>query len=355
MIPVTIISGFLGSGKTTLLNHLLRHHHGERIAVLVNDFGSIDIDGELVVSVEGETLALSGGCICCTIRSDLEDTVRDLLAVKQPPERIVIEASGVSDPTSVAMTFFAGNLGGRCRVETIVTLVDGEAFLATDVAMRSLLDSQLMVADLVVLNKADACSVETMDQVEKRIRSAYPRARIIRTSFAKVPHELLFGLNEQPVVECGNLDPLPTHVHDTEGNHHHHNHDDHTLIFDTWSFSEEAPMDRYRLMQELADLPTSVYRVKGFVHARDVPDHEVVVHVAGRRVHQYRGKPWSDRIRKTQLVIIANQGQLSHEHLRERLIVCCQVTSEARPNLPEGAEAFMARFTSRLRAYGLME
>ncbi|MDJ0840430.1 MAG: GTP-binding protein, partial [Acidobacteriota bacterium] len=334
----------------------LRCSHDERIAVLVNDFGSIDIDGELVVSVEGETLALSGGCICCSIRADLEETVRDILAGDQPPERIVIEASGVSDPTAVAMTFFTGNLRGRCRVESIINMIDSEAFLQTDPSMKPLLGGQLMVADLVVLNKADVCPEGTMVRVESNIRSAYPRARVIRTSFARVPRELLFGVTDRSLRETGGVKPIQTHVHEVAAQeHHHHGHDDHTLIFDTWSFTEEAPMDRYRLMKELADLPTTVYRAKGFVHARDVPDHEVVVHVAGRRVHQQRGKPWGDRPRQTRLVIIAGHGQLPLESLRERLTACSRPANEERSNVPEGAETFMARFASRLRAHGIMD
>lgn len=355
MIPITIISGFLGSGKTTLLNNLLRQHHGERVAVLVNDFGSIDIDGALVVSVEGETLALSGGCICCTIRADLEETVIGLIKSEEPPERIVIEASGVSDPTSVAMTFFAGRLKKRCRVDTIVTMVDSDAYLQTDASMEPLLKGQLRVADLVVLNKADLCDEETLDEVENDICCESPYARIIRTRFAEVPAQLLFGLTEAPLLETVAKEPIPIHVHEAEGHHHHHHHDDHTLIFDTWSFSEDAPMYRYRLMKALADLPTSVYRAKGFVYAEDVPDHEVIVHVAGRRAHQQRGRLWGDRPKRTQLVFISGQGQLPLEHIREDLLACTREEVERSPNIPMGAGEFMARFSSKLRSYGLME
>lgn len=353
MIPVTIISGFLGSGKTTLLNHLLRQRHEERMAVLVNDFGSIDIDGELVVSVEGETLALSGGCICCAIRTDLEETIRGLLASEKPPERIVIETSGVSDPTAVAMTFFSGNLRKRCRVEAIVAMVDSEAFLKTEPSMMPLLDGQLTVADLVVLNKADVCPADTLDLVESKIRSAHPRARVIRTSFAKAPCDLLFGF--RPVLEIEGRTPIQTHVHEVGDSRGSHSHDDHSLIFDTWSYTEETPMDRFRLMEELADLPATIYRVKGFVHTRDISEHEVVVHVAGRRVQQYRGKPWGDRVRETRLVLIGNLGRFPLDTLQKRLSACCRTESEKPSSLPVGAEAFMARFASRLRVFGVMD
>ena len=350
MIPVTIISGFLGSGKTTLLNHILKQKFEERVGVLVNDFGTLDIDGELVVSVEGETLALSGGCICCTIRTDLEETVRNLLDGEKPPARLIIEASGVSDPVSVAMTFLAGSLSSRCRVDAIVAMVDSESFFQTDPSMTALLEGQLHVADLVILNKMDVCPQERADKVEETIRSLFPRARLVRTSQARVPKELLFGTTERSLVEDAKKEPIESHVHEID-DHHHHHHNPHTLIFDSWSFSSDVAMDRQRLMRFLADLPPSIFRAKGFVFARDVPENEVIVHVAGRRVQQYRGKVWGHGKPQTRLVFIARQGHLDTPKLSEQLVECARPESLARPKLPEGARAWMERFESRLRAH----
>ncbi|CAM2066668.1 GTP-binding protein [Sulfidibacter corallicola] len=348
MIPVTILSGFLGSGKTTLLNHLLKQPHEERIGVLVNDFGSIDIDGDLVVGVTGETLKLSGGCICCTIRDDLEQVVFDLLSSEDPPQRLVIEASGVSDPTSVAMTFFVGRLKNLCRVETLVTLIDSETFFQTPVNLTHLLERQLYVADLIVLNKSDLCPSEKLDAVSTLIRSEFPRARIIRTRHGEVPLELLFERSESDFSPEQAQDPIESHVH-TVHDHHHHHHTPHTLIFETWSFTCDHPLDRERLFDVLSRLSSQVYRAKGFVHAQDVPSREIVFHVAGKRVNQSIGNPWGARAPQTRLVFIAEKGHCFDE-LKDQLQECTSLKKRTTFEKPAGADAWLERFASRVRA-----
>lgn len=126
IVPITLLAGFLGAGKTTLLNRLIAYQQNERVAVLVNDFGSINIDSALVVNVESDMVSLSNGCICCTIREDLLDTVLDLLEQPEPPQRIVIEASGVSDPWALAETLLLPEVREFARLESIITLVDAE-------------------------------------------------------------------------------------------------------------------------------------------------------------------------------------------------------------------------------------
>ncbi|NJO00189.1 MAG: GTP-binding protein [Anaerolineales bacterium] len=129
VIPLTIIGGFLGAGKTTLLNHILHSDHGLRVAVLVNDFGAINIDTQLIVGVEGETISLSNGCICCSIRDDLMEATLQLLERPDPPEYIIVETSGVSNPGAVKLTFmFSSELISRVRVDSIVTVIDAEQF-----------------------------------------------------------------------------------------------------------------------------------------------------------------------------------------------------------------------------------
>lgn len=349
MIPVSIISGFLGSGKTTLLNHFLSQNHGARIGVLVNDFGTIHIDGDLIVDVAGETLTLSGGCICCTIRGDLEQTVKDLLASDDPPERLVIEASGVSDPIAVGMTFLTGDLRQKCRLETIISVIDGESFFDVDETVLHLLDRQLRVADLIVINKADLCTVAHFDSIERVIRSKYPQARCFRTVQGKIPMALVFwhgGQQDKIRVVDERVD---SHVHAVGEHHHHHHHSDHTLVFETWSYVDTQPMDREKLMKTLTKLPPTIYRVKGFLEAKDFPENQVVVHVAGRRVQHYRGKPWRERQRETKLVFIAKEGTLDEATLTRDLQACRWTEHQGEPMQPKGADAWAERFSSMLR------
>ncbi|MEM4204541.1 MAG: GTP-binding protein, partial [Candidatus Methanomethylicaceae archaeon] len=152
-IPVTIITGFLGAGKTSLLNHILQHTQGLRAAVLVNDFGEINIDAQLVVGVESNTVALSNGCICCTIRDDLLMTVLDLVARPERPEYILIETSGVSDPVSIALTFMLPELRPYVVVDSILTVIDCEQLPSLEGENAILADLQIRSADMVVLNK----------------------------------------------------------------------------------------------------------------------------------------------------------------------------------------------------------
>ncbi|CAM2010700.1 CobW family GTP-binding protein [Acanthopleuribacter pedis] len=346
MIPVTIISGFLGSGKTTLLNQILRQKHEERVAVLVNDFGAIDIDGELVVGVSGEKLALSGGCICCTIRGDLQETVLDLIQGEDAPHRLVIEASGVSDPTAVAMTFFTGPLKAKCRVETLVTVVDSEHFFETDPKIIHLLDRQLVVADLVLLNKVDVCPAKKIQNVENVIRTEYPDARVVHTRFAEVPRQLIFEPVMKAPIQDRALSPLDSHVHGTGDPHHHH--DDHTLVFDTWSTEIEAAVDRDQLLRVLTTLPTQIYRAKGFIFCQDMVDREIVVHLAGRRVQQFMGKPWADRKPSTRLVFIARQGFDGFGELDEQLKACARDAPKP-SRVPSGWAAWKKTFEDRVR------
>ena len=178
-IPVTIISGFLGAGKTTLLNYLLNAEHGLRVAVLVNDFGAINIDAALVTGVSGEsTIDLSNGCICCSIRDDLFEAVLQLIQRPDPPEYIVVETSGVSDPVAVSLTFIAPQLQSQTRVDSVITVVDSEHIGQIEGKGRELALDQIATADMVVLNKIDL-----VDKIERKalanfIRKRAPSARI---------------------------------------------------------------------------------------------------------------------------------------------------------------------------------
>ena len=191
-IPVTLIGGFLGAGKTTLLNHVLSEDHGVRAAVLVNDFGAINIDAKLVVGVEGETVNLANGCVCCTIRDDLVGACLGLLRRPEPPEHVLIELSGVSDPVPVLNTFLETDLGTVFSLSSALAVVDAEQLPGLPGEMADLARVQIQAADIVVLNKVDLVSAGELADVKQKVHDLRPGSRILEVSHGQVPMELIF-------------------------------------------------------------------------------------------------------------------------------------------------------------------
>lgn len=191
-LPTHVIGGYLGAGKTTLVNQLLRQAAGERIAVLVNDFGELNIDADLIVGQDGEVLSLAGGCVCCSFGSDLVGTLASLQRRAQPPQRVLIETSGVGLPAAVAR---AARLGPGLQIEGTVVVADAPAVRAqaSDRYMGDTVRQQLADADLLLLNKADSVSSETLAQLRAWLPSIAPQAALVACVQAQVPAELVYG------------------------------------------------------------------------------------------------------------------------------------------------------------------
>jgi G3E family GTPase len=318
--PIAIIGGFLGSGKTSLLTHILSADHGLRVAVLINDFGEINIDAQLVIAVEGQsTISLVNGCICCTIRDDLLTEVSRLIAMQPPPEYIVIETSGVSDPAAVAQTFLLDLQRKQVEVDAIISVLDADLSSIPD-DYQALARSQVEVADIVVLNKTDLVSAEQLAAMRQYVKRAVPRARLLETTHGRVPVEMVLGINAFDATRRDLDHADAVHVeHDgccQSGCRHAplaHNHGE---MFATWTYRTDRPFSFGALQRAIEHLPEDIYRAKGKVKLDIDAGERGILQVTGRRGWLTLDGAWHvNEEPVTELVCIGRPGAVTRDRI----------------------------------------
>ncbi|WP_052001776.1 CobW family GTP-binding protein [Lyngbya aestuarii] len=252
-MPVTIITGFLGSGKTTLLNEILANKQDLKVAVLVNEFGDINIDAQLLISTEEDMVELSNGCICCTINEGLVDAVYRVLEREEQVDYMVIETTGVADPLPIILTFLGTELRDLTRLDSIVTLVDAETFTPEHFESEAAL-KQITYGDVVILNKTDLASSEKVEELERYIKTVKPSARILQTQQAKVPLPLILDVNLTPVQQYQTTEEHRYSPHlQTDG-------------FVSVPFKSYSPFDLDKFEKFLTEeIPAEVFRAKGIL------------------------------------------------------------------------------------------
>jgi G3E family GTPase len=378
-LPVTIITGFLGSGKTTLLNHILSNQQGLKTAVLVNEFGEIGIDNELIVNTNEDNMMveLSNGCVCCTINEDLANAVYKIMERPEKVDYMIVETTGLADPLPVALTFLGSELRDLTRLDSIVTVVDAENFNIS-LFNSEVAQSQIAYGDIILLNKTDLVDEADLDKLEVQIRDIKEGARILRTTRGNLPLSLLLSVGlfdsgnyfepEKEAHDHGHSheadhsncdhdhgkcehDDHAGHDHSAHSHHDHHDHghhdhghhdhghhdhghhghshSDHLAIdgFTSLSFQSEKPFS-IRKFQYFLDnqIPETVFRAKGILWF-DESEKRHIFHLSGKRF-SLDDDQWKTDERKNQLVLIGQN--LDHEKLRSQLNHCLTQVSSSR-------------------------
>lgn len=305
MIPVTVLTGFLGAGKTSLLNHMLLTADGLRLAVIVNDFGAVNIDEKLIVAAEDGLYGLENGCVCCSLSEGLLTTIARILRRPDPPEHIVIETSGVSDPYEVARVIADPELQRFAPLDSIVAVVDAEAAaVGWPADTAALARRQVAVADLVLLNKVDLVDADRLQAARAAVRAVSPAARLLETTGGQAPLDILLGCGGARPVASGfvavNDLPMPQ--------------------FESFVLEDAEPVAMRALHATLAALPPAVLRVKGMVYLAERPLERCILQFTGQRAQLTAGAAWGETPPLTQLVFIASAGQLDRDQIRRRLL-----------------------------------
>jgi cobalamin biosynthesis protein CobW len=337
-IPVTVITGFLGSGKTTLIRHLMANPQGKRLAILVNEFGTLGVDGDILKSCADENcpveniVELANGCICCTVADDFIPTIEALMAMPVRPDHILIETSGLALPKPLLRAFDWPAIRSKITVDGVITLADAEAVAAGRFApdeaaveaqrladdsldhetpLSEVFEDQIACADLVLLSKADLAGAAGLAQARAVINAESPRLLpMIEMTEGVIDPRLILGLNSRAEDDIA---ARPSH-HDGEDDHEHD--DFNTVVMDLPEIT-----DPEALVAAIIRLATEqkILRVKGYIAVAGKPMRMLVQAVGSRVRHQY-DRPWGDAPRRSQLVVIAEHADINEAAIRAVLI-----------------------------------
>jgi G3E family GTPase len=304
-VPILLVTGFLGAGKTTVVNHLLAHAEGRRIAAVVNDFGAVNIDAELITGASDGVVSLSNGCICCSLQGDLLRTLATLLRRDPRPEFIVIETSGVADPADIVRNLMDPVISAEAPLETVLCVVD-----ATQHAMLNdeLLRSQLRTADVVTLSKIDLVDAAARAQIRDAIRAIRPAAVMVDAVHGEVPPEVLFSPDldrELLPREVGSRGPVADR-------------------FEALSWTSDQPLSLPRLQQAIGRLAPKLARAKGLFETVEKPGRLMVFQLAGGRATLASGGAPAAGVPRARIVFIAEIGVLSRAEIDAIMAGCVE-------------------------------
>jgi G3E family GTPase len=332
-IPVTVLTGYLGAGKTTLLNRILSENHGKKYAVIVNEFGEIGIDNDLIIGADEEVFEMNNGCVCCTVRGDLVRIMEGLMRRKGKFDAIIVETTGLADPAPVAQTFFVDeDVQKNARLDAVVTVADAK-WLSDRLKDAPEAKNQIAFADVIVLNKTDLVSKGELAEVEARIRGINPYAKLHRTERCKVQLADVLERGAFDLDRILDIEPAFLEVDDHDHDHHHHGHDHHhghglkhyhDEDMQSLSLKTDKPLDPTKFMPWLQNLVATegqkILRSKGILAFTDDDDRYVFqgVHMMLEGDHQRKWK--SDEKRESRLVFIGRE--LPEQAIRDGFESC---------------------------------
>ncbi len=336
-IPATVVTGFLGAGKTTLIRHLLENAQGRRIALIINEFGDLGVDGDILkgcgdaACAEEDIMELSNGCICCTVAEDFIPTMEKLLERDNPPDHIVIETSGLALPQPLIRAFKWPQISTRVTVDGVVTVVDGKAVaegrfahnvaavdaqrkldenLDHETPLSELFEDQVACADMIVINKADLLQSDEADALFARLkRDSRKGVQVVKATMGALPVDVLLGQGIGAEADLEARHELHHHHHD-EGHDanedpHHHDHDE----FESFVVTRPEITDPAAFAKQVADVIRAhdILRLKGFAAVEGKP-MRLTVQAVGPRVDSYFDQPFGAAPRETRLVVIGETG-----------------------------------------------
>ena len=336
-IPVTVLTGYLGAGKTTLLNRILSEPHGKKYAVIVNEFGEIGIDNELIVNADEEVFEMNNGCICCTVRGDLVRIIDGLMRRKGKFDAIIVETTGLADPAPVAQTFFMDEqVGAKTKLDAVVTVADA-MWLKDRLKDAPEAKNQIAFADVILLNKTDLVTPAELSEIEARIRGINPYARLHRTERAKIDIAEVLGRNAFDLDRILDIEPAfldageahdHDHDHDHGDGHHHHEHGGlkhyHDEDMQSVALRTDKPLNPDKFFPWVQDLVAiegpNILRCKGILSFKDDPERFVFqgVHMILDGDHQ---RAWKDGEKRESRAVFIGRN-LPEEKIRAGFESC---------------------------------